>query len=542
MNKTRFLMTVFTVLTFFTLFSCNNNEPVGNELFPDSQIVIVYDNDVHCAVDGYAKLVAIRDQQKQNTNYVTTVSCGDFISGGLVGAASQGESIIDIMNEVDYDVVTLGNHELDFGMTHMFALTDALEAEVVCSNLKNCQTDEYPYPAYKMIRYGDIDIAFMGFTTTTSGTAVTLSDENGNPLYTFMRDEFYQNAQYFIDEARAKGAEYVIALAHLGDFGYVQGHPSSVQLIENTKGLDAVIDGHEHHVIEERFVLNKDSEPVLLTSSGKQFNYVGMLSINTDGTLNSTLVNITSATTPVDAATQQFVDDIKEEIEIIGNRIVGHSDVDLTIYDENGNRIVRLSETNIGNFCADAFRSLASSDVALMNGGGIRTDINNGDVSFNDILSVMPFGNNIYRATITGQHLMDALEFAVSVLPNESGSFMQVSGLKFDVDVSIPTPVVYDVENDLYSYVGNGERRVSDLRILDAETGEYLPIDLNRTYSIASIDYLVTELGGSGILRYAEPEDVYLSTDIEAIIHYIDELGGVIGTEYDDVEGRIEIK
>ena len=158
-------------------------------------IVILYDNDVHCAVDGYAKLVAQRDLVSDTTDFVTTVSCGDFASGGVIASVSDGELVIDIMNKVGYDVVALGNHELDYGMKQLFAFSESLNAEMVCANLKNVQTDEYPFPAYHIISYGDIDVAYLGLTTTTSGTVVTLSDEKANPLYSFMCDEFYDNAQ-----------------------------------------------------------------------------------------------------------------------------------------------------------------------------------------------------------------------------------------------------------------------------------------------------------------------------------------------------------
>lgn len=203
--------------------------------------------------------------------------------------------------------------------------------------------------------------------------------------------------------------------------------------------------------------------------------------------------------------------------------------------------IASRQEVNIGNFCVDAYRSYTSADVAMINAGGIRSEINIGDVTFNDVLEVHPFGNEIVTATMTGQQLMDALEFSVSMLPEMSSDFLQVSGMKFEVDASIPSPVVFDVDNDLYSHVGDGKRRVSDLQILDDETGEYIPVDLSRNYTIASIDYLVIELGSSEILRAAEPQDVYWTNDLEALIYYIDRLDGKIDSRYENVEGRIVV-
>ena len=510
---------------------------------PSEQIVVLYENDVHCAVDGYPMLVSLRNEHLSNTKYVSTVSCGDFASGGLVGAISNGEQIVEIMNYVGYDVVTLGNHELDYGMPQMFELTKALNAPVVCANLKNVQTNVYPYPAYHIVRYGDVDVAYIGFTTTTSGTVTSLSDEQGSPLYSFMRDEFYDTAQYFIDEARSNGADYIIALAHLGDSEKTGGHPNSIGLICNTTGIDAVIDGHDHHIIEEQFVSNREGKPVLLTSSGTNFQCVGQLIINTDGSMQSSLVDIAGGDVNADSDTQQFVEQVKETVTSQGNFVIGRSEVDLTIYDGNGTRIVRTQETNIGDFCADAFRSFTDADIAMVNGGGIRADIERGEILFNDLYNVMPFGDVIATGRLSGAQLLDVLEFAVSALPSESGTFMQVSGICFEVNADIPSAVEKSTETGMFLHVGEGERRVSNVRVLDRKSGEYKAVELSRQYTIATLDYLILEQGGSGILASVKPEPTYWGADIEILRHYLEsDLGKTIGSKYIEPQGRIIYK
>ena len=527
------------------LFGACNEDNVKERLpdLPTEPIIVFYENDVHCAVDGYPMLVSLRNDCLFRTDYVSTVSCGDFASGGFVGAISKGEQIVEIMNYVGYDVVVLGNHELDYGMQQMFDLTEALDAPVVCANLKNIQTDTYPYPAYHMVRYGEVDVAYIGFTTTTSGTVTSLSDEQGNPLYSFMRENFYENAQHFIDEARRNGADYVIALSHLGDSEKTGGHPNSTGLIAYTTGLDAVIDGHDHHVIEEQLVNNKEGKPVLLTSSGTNFQYVGQLTINTDGSVQSSLIDITNGNMNADNETLQFVEQLKEEVSGKGNFVIGHSDVDLMIYDSEGNRIVRKQETNIGDFCADALRSFTDADIAMVNGGGIRTNIKRGEILFNDLYNVMPFGDMIATGTFYGEQLLDVLEFAVSALPAEAGTFMQVSGLRFTVDPDIPSPVMKDTETGMFSHVGEGERRVSHVEILDKQSGEYKAVELSRQYTIATLDYLILEQGGAGILSCVKPDSIYWGADIEVLRHYLESvLGGNIGSEYTQPQGRIIYK
>lgn len=533
-----FLASLFVVMSLF-LVACNeDNIKDTTPDLPTKPIVILYENDVHCAVDGYPVLVAVRKECQSATDYVSTVSCGDFASGGLIGAISKGEQIVRIMNHVGYDAVVLGNHEFDYGVPQMFNITDSLDAPVLCSNLKNVQTEEFPYQAYHIVSYGDVDIAYIGFTTTTSGTVKSLSDEQGNPLYSLMREDFYTNAQYFIDEAREDGADYIIALAHLGDSQADGMHPSSTSLIANTTGLDAVIDGHDHHVIEEQFVNDKEGNPVLLTSSGSNFQYVGKLTIDTNGGINSALVN-TDGTTP-DNETALFVNSVKEEAEGLGNFVIGHSEVDLMIYDENGKRIVRKQETNIGDFCADAFRAFTGADIAMVNGGGIRTNIEKGEILFNDLYNVMPFGDMIATGTLTGEQLLDVLEYAVSYLPKEAGVFMQVSGLRFKINPDIPSPAVMDPETELFSHIEDGERRVSDIEILDKESGEYREVELSRRYTMATLDYLILELGGSGIFKGVEPDPTYWGAEIEILRSYIENnLNGIIGSEYSEPQGRI---
>lgn len=541
--RTRCRLTTLLAVCGFLLGACTNNFTDRVPDKPAQPIIILYENDVHCAVDGYPALVSFRKEYLHQTEYVTTVSCGDFASGGLIGAISKGEQIIEIMNYVGYDVVALGNHELDYGVPQMFALTEALNAPVVCANLKNVQTNTYPYPAYHIIRYGEVDVAYIGFTTTTSGTATALADEQGNPLYSFMRNEFYENAQHFIDEARKNGADYVIALAHLGDSEKRGGHPNSIGLISNTTGIDAVIDGHDHHQIIERWVNNSEGKPVLITSSGSNFQNIGQLIINTDGSVQSSIIEIANGTSITDSDTQQFIQQIKDTVGSQGNFVIGRSEVDLTIYDSDGNRTVRKQETNIGDFCADAFRSFTNADIALINGGGIRSDIKCGDILFNDLYNVMPFGDMAATGTLTGAQLLDVLEFSVSALPAEAGVFMQVSGLCFEVNPNTPSAVVKDPETGAFSHIGDGDRRVHNVKVLDRQSGEYKAVELSRQYTIATLDYLILEYGGSEILRCVKPDHIYWGADIEVLRHYLEtDLGKIVGSEYSEPQGRITIK
>lgn len=535
---------IVSALLSICLVACETDDVALRPDMPEYPVVVVFENDVHAAVDGYARLAGVREQQMLQTPYVTTVSCGDFAQGDVVASVSSGENIVEIMNKVKYDVLTLGNHEFDFGMTQMFKLTEALDASVVCANFYDLRNGKHPFPAYQIVRYGDVDIAYVGFTTSTTMTNVspkTFQDTDGNFIYDFSQDSFYQRAQTCIDDARSQGADYVVALAHLGDEDK-GAHASSVSLIQQTTGIDVVLDGHDHHEIADTLIANLEGSPVLLASTGTKFANVGLLTLSTDGTFSSCLVPANSVEVPGASSIQKFVDEIKDKALSDGKRVVGVSDVFMSVNDESGKRMVRNQECAIGNFCADAFRMVLNTDIAMMNGGGIRSDIRQGDVTYNDLLSVFPYNNTACISIITGRQLLDVLEYSVSFLPDEDGSFMQVSGLKFEVDASVPPQVVLD-EHSLFSHIGEGERRVSNLLVWDKVEQAYKPVDLECSYTLASINYLLRDMGGSGVFRYTELKEDNLGQDVEILVSYLNqELDGRIGKQYGATDGRMVIR
>ena len=531
----------YLILLFFVatiLCGCSNHHERVRDL-PTQPVVILYDNDVHCAVDGYAKLVALREQLSNEGNYTTTVSCGDFVSGDIVGTVTKGEAIVNIMNRTGYDIITLGNHEFDFGLPHILSLTEALDATTVCANFRSTTNEEPTFSPYEIISYGDVDIAYIGLTTTATATLVsndTFKDEEGNVLYDFAHKNLYETTQHYVDQAIAEGADYVVALAHLGDVSQ-GGHINSVEMITNTRGIDVLIDGHDHHEIEQRLVKNADNEDVILTSSGTKFHNIGVITLSTDGKFTSTLMP-TAELTEIDADVQSFTDSIKQEALKAGERVIGHTDFPISIKGPNGKRIVRNSEANIGNLCADAIRHGTKAEIALINGGGIRASIDAGDITINDCFKVFSFNNTVCTAAMSGQQILDALEFGARATPTEVGGFLQVSGIRFDINL-VTSPVVLD-EKGMCSHIAEGERRVANVEVLDSTTGEYRPIELDRIYTVGSFEYLVSGKGDAGVLQYATLKEGQLGQDLQMLANYIENaLGGVVSERYRKAEGRI---
>ena len=322
--------------------------------------------------------------------------------------------------------------------------------------------------------------------------------------------------QQSVDNARDEGAHYVIAISHLGDPPYGE-NPTSISLISNTKGIDAVLDGHAQSVIPDSLVHNLLGQPVHLVSTGTRFENIGVLTLSTDGEFTAGLVPVSEV--EGDAGMEEFVGKTKEKITAEGEKVIGECRVDMPVFDTDGSWLVRKVECALGTFCADAFRVVLGTDIAMLNCGGIRAGISKGPVTFNDLLTVLPYNNTACIATITGTQLLDALEVSVMNLPEQDGSYMQVSGLRYKTDVSVPSPVVIGADN-LFSHIAHGARRVSSVEVLDKLSGTYKPLDPSRTYTLGGISYNIIDHGSNGIFRHATLLESNLGQDVEILLSY----------------------
>ncbi|WP_312446135.1 bifunctional UDP-sugar hydrolase/5'-nucleotidase [Lacrimispora sp.] len=581
-----------------------------SSLAADRDIVVLYTNDVHCGVDeniGYAGLALYKKEMQAQTPYVTLIDAGDAIQGAPIGTLSDGGYLIDIMNKVGYDFAVPGNHEYDYGMPRFLELAGKLSCGYYSSNFMDLRTGSTVFAPYKIFTYGDTKVAFVGATTPESFTKSTpayFQDGNGNYIYGFCEDEngqrLYNQIQSSVNSAKAEGANYVILVGHLGENGTTDRWTSD-NVIKNTTGIDALIDGHSHEEYG-KYLKNKDGQDVLLTQTGTKLKNIGKLTLHMDGTISSELVSQvpagagTSAYTvkngdslsriakrelgsynrwneiyeanrdkikdpnvltvgiqlvipgksavtvdgkAVDYDTDKFIKVIQAQYNETLKTVIGHTDVELTVNDPaTGNRAVRSAETNLGDLSADAYRYVLGAEIGLSNGGGIRANIKAGNITYNDTLTVFPFGNMGCVVEATGQQIKDALEMASRNCPKENGGFLHVSGLTYTIDTSKASNVQVD-EKDNFVKV-NGAYRVSDIMVGGA------PLDVNKTYTVASHNYMLKSAGdgmtmfkGSKVIR----DDVL--TDVDLLSTYIrSNLGGNVGADYANPagQGRITIK
>ena len=545
--KKKICLIAISALSISFLFGCH--KPAKQD------ISIIYTTDVHCGLSnnlGYSSLVHYKEQLEKK-NYVTLVDAGDYLQGDYVGAISNGKYIIDVMNEAKYDVITLGNHEFDYGIDVLSERINEFKGDVVSCNVSYIGKHENKLnkvKPYVIKKYGKKKIGFVGVTTPT--TIVESSPKNfsedGEIAYDFgasTTEHFYSLVQQNIDSCKSDGADYIILLSHLGSVSHYSPYTSQ-EVIEHTSGCLAFLDGHAHVSLPWTTHKNKNNEDTYLVGAGYKLNNFASFTIKKDGSFAYDFIDSYTDKSP---RMDNYIKTIEEKVDALGNEVVANIDVDLSITDENGLRMVRNRETPIGNLVSDAYRIVSGAQIGIVNGGGIRDNLSKGDVTYKQIKAVHPFGNVLMMKKTTGAKILDYLEFTSRSVEHErvkdgkplgeDGSFSSVSGLKYSVDTSFESNVILDSANGFAGI--DGPRRVKDVQVLI--DGEYVPIEENKEYIISSHDFLL-EQGGGGAYMFMEDETVssVQRFDYEVVIEYIvDVLKGHLKDKYSSTEGRINI-
>ena len=529
-----------------------------------NDIVILHTNDVHCGVNntiGYDGLMLYKKQLLNKYNNVILVDAGDHIQGGTMGTITSGEAIIDIMNKLKYDVATLGNHEFDYKIPQLEELNEKLNCGYISINYCFHKNKTSRYNPSKIIEKNNKKIGFIGVSTpeTFSKTYLnTLYDSEGNRIYDFLTENKNQELYTRIQEEinRLKNEEkvnYIIILGHLGILGDSSEENTSAGVIKNIEGVNALIDGHSHKVYSQN-TPDKNSQNVLLAQTGTKLANIGILIIHENGTithenidevpyvseLDSETITVTRNKKEyyVDKEMNEYINKIFESFSDELNQVIGFTNFSLTVYKnitesrESETQLSRVGENTLCNLICDAFRELGDADISIVNAGSIRAEIYEGNITYQEVIDLMPFSNDVEVKQITGQTILDALEYGVRTLPEPFSGFPQVSGITFKIDENISSSVVVDEDNKFESV--KGERRVYDVKINGTE------LDLNKKYTIATITFLLD--GGDGYSMFVpfEITKTAFGVDNEVLLKYINEnLNGVIPYKYQNSENRI---
>ena len=552
---------------------------------PSEDIAILYTNDVHTYIDGplsYDVIAAVKSELRKQYKYVLLVDAGDHVQGTAYGSMDKGETVIKLMNAAGYDLATLGNHEFDYGMEGCQQIQQWAEFPYVSCNFYE-EADgvrgENVLPSYQIFELGQEKLAIVGITTPESFTKSTpayFQDENGNYIYGISGGEdgaaLYADVQAAIDQAAADGATKVIALAHLGDD--MSSQPwTSEETIANVSGLTAFIDGHSHSTVEGKEVADKDGNNVMLSQTGQYFDRIGLMVISAEtGEVSTDFIEYeeiletvmgedgnpakdedgnevtevvgyklvsdlyTGAEWCSDASVASIKDAWMKKIDEQLGTVIGSTALTLDNYASDETRLVRSQETNTGDFAADALYYLFDSmdmdvDVAIMNGGGVRNTAITGDISYQTCKSIHTFGNVACLQTITGQQLLDALEWGARTAGTgeECGGFLQVSGITYKIDTEWPDSTQKD-DKGVWIGAPTGGYRVHDVKVYNKETGAWDDLDPTAKYNLAGYNYTLRDLG-DGFSMFDGAVNVldYVMEDYMVLANYVQGFeGGVV--------------
>lgn len=534
-----------------------------------NDIVILYTNDVHAYIDGpmsYGTISALKKQLEKAYRYVLLVDAGDHLQGTAFGSTDKGASIIQLMNKAGYDLAIPGNHEFDYGMDTFLKRAQEAEFSYLSCNLYHQEAGvrtENVLDSFQAYHFGKEIVAFIGITTPESiakSTPAYFQDEDGNYCYGISGGEdgqaLYAQVQASVDAVRRAGATKVIAIGHLGD------DPSSSpwtseEVIANVSGLDAFIDGHSHSEVSGRPVMDAGGDTTLLTQTGEYLNHVGIMIIDYDtGDIRSDLISCEEILQSVknrDGTETTKVSGYRMTSELYAgpdwvtdntlafyqnkwiNKVnqalkqkIGEAKVTLDNYSVDGTRLVRTQETNTGDFAADALYYLFDQmdlnvDVAIVNGGGIRNQAISGVMTYKTCKDIHTFGNVACLQTVTGQQLLDALEWGARFAGSgeECGGFLQVSGLRYQIDTQWPDSTQTD-ENGMWIGGPTGGYRVHDVMLYDKASDSWKPLDTEASYRLAGYNYTLRNSGdGYNVFSSAVNVVDYVMEDYMVLANYV---------------------
>ncbi|MGN1231519.1 MAG: bifunctional metallophosphatase/5'-nucleotidase, partial [Anaerotignum sp.] len=458
----------------------------------DGKLVILHTNDMHGHYEtteaqvGIAGVAALKDHYEKLGAEVLLLDAGDFSQGTTLVNHDKGLKAAEYLVEADYDAVSLGNHEFDFGKEAMLDITAALNAggvSVLDANILKEGTKDAFFGDHMIVEKGGQKIGIFGLDTAEAQTKAAPSSIAG--LDFADKEEMFALAQAQVDALKAAGCEYIICICHLGVDEESAGRKST-DLAAAVQGIDLIVDGHSHTELDGGMMVGD----TMITSTGSYLANVGTVVVDMK-TMEETADLISAAEYAAefgeyDEALASMVAADVEEINGIYAGVFAETTVDL-----NGERDpgVRNMETNLGDFSADAYLYAAreyvkeagldmSVDVALSNGGGIRASIPAGEISMNTLYTVFPYGNTVVLATVTGEQLLEVLEASTFCTPTALGGFPQIAGAEYTVNTAVPYENGEQYPDSTYYAPANPGSRVT----ITSVNGK--PFDLHATYTV----------------------------------------------------------
>ncbi len=538
--KKKLLSLLLAVAMVVTLAACGEKKPTpGKDATATEPVVILHTNDVHGAIENYAKVAVLASQYESEGAYVLILDAGDYSQGTSYVSLSEGAAAIELMNMAGYDAAALGNHEFDYGF-------EALK--------KNMESAGFPVLAANVKYNGELAFDDAAVFTTPGGTKIGVfgldTPETATKAHpgkiagvTFASgEEMYQIAQDMATMLREdEGCNYVICIGHLGiDDETAATANRSIDLLGKVTGIDVFIDGHSHSTeeqIAEKTNADRKVGDTVITSTGTKLENIGVVTIK-DSTITTECVPTEGIEVPADNEIAARAAAIIAEVDAEYGTVFAKTEVTLNGEKDPGNR---TQETNLGDLITDALVWKATEageavDAAITNGGGIRATIEAGDITKKDINTVLPFGNTLSIIKITGSELLEVLEASTFCTPEAIGGFPQVSGIVFTVDTS----KTYDQGDEYPGTTYFAPKSINRVTIQSVGGKDFDPA---ATYTIATNDFMAS--GGDTYYRFVNATanyDLGIAMD-EVVMEYITTVlnGTVTADKYGEPTGRITV-
>ncbi len=468
---------------------------------------------------NYSALAAYRDKiSAENPNAaVLLVDGGDTLSMEEIGLPDEGQSVVSLMNAAGFSLAVPGEHDFDYGLEALLAAAEAGAYEYTACNFIDLTTGKTVFAPYVLRTFGGYQVAFVGICsvrTPEKALFADFTDGQGNPRYSFCPgengQELYDRVQAAIDDAKNAGADVVICLGHTG-MDVVDTPYTSVDIIENTTGMLAYLDGHAVSVVESDTVKDMDGNSVTLCAAGSQPGNLTEIRLNIKDKL--VLAHAISGLTDEDPSVAAASRKAEERVEAWKKRSAGRSEGELLLEGS------LTGETSLGRFCAEAYRGVMGADIALISGSDLSGELDQGTVTYGELLSLLPGNRCLTVVEITGYQLLDVLEMAVM---GGDTPFLHAAGLTYDVDDSIETGVLLDGSGDFVEI--HGQRRVSNVKVHGRS------ILKSKTYTLAGTsDLLCYGQDGYTMLESCPVVQDGGTTNRQALLWYLEEiLGGII--------------
>ena len=505
----------------------------------EGSIVLLYTNDVHGAIEGYASAAALRDYYEAQGASVLLLDAGDYLQGSPAVSSTQGENAITLMNAAGYDAAALGNHEFDYGYEALQKRIRTADFPILSANVY--YKGEELGPPYARFQCGSLTVGVFGLLTPETAVKANPARLEG---FTILDENLFDCAQNRVDEMKADGCDVIVCLGHLGIAAESMGH-RSIDLLNRVKGIHIFIDGHSHSTLAEVQAATNASCTVngtLLVSSGINLNNLGVVVIRPDGSTTASNIPVsaleeTMGVTP-DAAIAARAAAMQAKVDAAYGKVFARTETPLNGAASPGNR---TEETNLGDLICDVMlwktrQMKLDADAAVINGGGIRAEIKAGSITRKDMQAVLPFGNTLHVVQVTGEELRNTLEASAAFAPEPAGGFPQVAGIELVLNTGAP--------------YARGEQYPDSTLCAPAQVNRVTvktvggeAFDPEKTYTIVTNDFLGA--GGDSYYGFkASPigYDLGVALD-EAVTDYISTAlqGRVTAKQYGEPQGRIRL-